>query len=191
MPTIPTADVAAALEQQMADVLTQARERHAAALADYRSGLRRMNAAGGSLPPDELARLLDVCRELGIMPERLSADAVNLLRHDRQTAAIEAIHQRNVSRREPLPKLQGDVDAATQQWLEVKTRCEQEMRKAEAELNTCLRALEQVASVRDERADEQYAERRLLEDSAPHLYRDVEPDHLRRILQPDGRRSLT
>ena len=183
MPKVPTVDVAAALEEQMTDGLTEARQRHAVALAEYRDGLRRMNAAEGSLPPDEAERLLAAARDLGIPPKRLADDAATLLRHARVEAAIEQVFQHYAEQQAPLPELKADLDAATQRWLEVKTRCEGEMRDAEADLNARRQAWHAVASLRPARVDDQQTELVRLRNVSPYLFDDVEPEMLRRMVQ--------
>lgn len=184
MPQAALVDVAAALQQSLSDVLTQARAKHAADLAAYREGVRGMADAGGSLPPEQAERLLAAARDLGIPPGRLADDATIMLRHARIEAAIEEVFQHYAEQQAPLPKLKEDLDAATQRWLEVKTRCEQEMRDAEAALNTKQRAWEEVASLRPARVDEQQTELLRLRNLSPYLFADCEPEMLRRMVQP-------
>ncbi len=184
MPQAARVDVAAALQQSVADVLTQARAKHAADLATYREGVRGMAEAGGTLPPDQAERMLAAARDLGIPPGRLADDVSTMLRHSRVEAAIAEVFQHFAEQQAPLPKLKEDLDAATQRWLEVKTRCEQEMRAAEAELNTRQRAWEKVASLRPSRVDEQQTELVRLRNVSPYLFADCEPEMLRRMVQP-------
>lgn len=182
MPQAARVDVAEALEVSLADVLTQAHEKHAADLAIYREGVRGMAEAGGTLPPAQAERLLAVCRDLGIPPARLAADATIMLRHSRHAAAIEAAMQRNAERDRMVTEAEAKVNAETPVFMKVRVECMGKIQAAEARLNEAQRGYSKAQSVRHERVDEQQSSMLQLENAAPYLFRDIEPEVLRRFM---------
>jgi limonene-1,2-epoxide hydrolase len=184
MPQAARVDVAEALEVSLADVLTQARDKHAADLATYREGVRGMAEAGGTLPPDQAERLLAAARNLGIPPARLAADATTMLRHSRHAAAIEAAMQRNAKQGQLVAEAKAKLDAETPLFVQVRVECMGKMKAAEARLNELQRDYSKAQAVRHERVDEQQSSMVQLENAAPHLFRDIEPEMLRRLLAP-------
>lgn len=187
MPQAARVDAAEALAQSLTDVVAKARDRHAADLATYREGIRRMSAEDGTLPPEESQRLLDAAARLGIPPDRLAADATIMLRHGRLTAHIDAVMQKAEQQARVVAGLQVEKDAESIAFGKVKVECDQRMRAAEASMNEVSRRYAAAAAVRPERLDEQRSGMRSLEDAAPHLFRDLDAEDLRRLLQGGSR----
>lgn len=180
-------DVAATLRQSAADVLHQARATFAANLALYRDGCRRMAESGGTLSADEAADLLRVCRELDIPADRLESDWTAMLRHSRIEAVLADADRRNSEQAEKAARLQAKLDAEQQEWTAIRVECEQRIKAAQAKLDSVSREYQQAANFRPERLDEKREELLRLQDGSPHLFRDVEPEQLRRIVHPQIR----
>jgi hypothetical protein len=179
-------DVAAAMRQAGTSVMEQAKAKFDADVVTYREGVRRMAESGGTLPPDEADVLLRACRDLDIPVERMEQDVVTVIRHGRAAEKIADILARNQTRGEHAARLERDLEVERQQWLAVKSECDQRLKAAEAKLEAARRAFEQASRAPDERADEPRAECRRLEDTAPHLFNSVEPEQLRRIMRPSA-----
>jgi hypothetical protein len=180
-------DVAAMLRQGETDVVAEVRAKFAESLENYRRGVRRMAESGGTLPADEADVVLRACRELDIPAGRLSDDAVTMIRYSRLQATMEEIHKRNAERGERAAQLQAALDAERAAFVPVRVECEQRLREANARLDAAHRAYEKAANERAERIDEQAAEARRLEGIAPHLFGNLEPDQLRRVIHPQHR----
>jgi hypothetical protein len=180
-------DVAEAMQRAAEDVLIQARDKHATDLATYREGVRRMAAGGGRLPPEEAERLLAACRSLGVPPERLSVDVGFVLQHDGLAAEMEAIRVRNAAKQEPIPRLEAEATEAGRHWSAVRNECEGRLREAESRLTQARLAVERALRVPMEKTDQKEREMRRVEGAAPHVFHDVEPGQLRRIIDPDRR----
>lgn len=174
--------VAAVLEQSSTNVHEKARAEYARDLAAYRAGCRAMAENEMQLPEAEAAELLEVCGRLGIDAERLVADATAFLRLRNIDARIAAIEARNVARRAPLPELAAKLEEARAEFLRVKPECVRRIAEVETALNTAQRAHDAVANLRDERADNEQAEVRQVQNKYPHLFHDLAPDELRRFL---------
>ena len=67
-------------------------------------------------------------------------------------------------------------------FVKVRAECMGKMQAAEARLNELQRDYSKAQAVRDERVDEQQSSMVQLENAAPHLFRDIEPEMLRRLL---------
>jgi len=181
-------DVAAAMRQTDTDVFAEAREQFNARLRAYREGVAAMAANEGRLPPDQAEQLLTVCRDLGIQHERLSADAVVMIRYSRLVDAINAVMEKADERARVVAGLQAEADAADAAFVKVKTEHDQRLRAAEAKVNEARRRLSAAAAVRMERVDEQQTDMMRLRQQAPHLWSDIDPDTLRRLVaSPAGR----
>jgi hypothetical protein len=181
-------DVAAAMRQTDTDVFAEAREQFNARLRAYREGVAAMAANEGRLPPDQAEQLLTVCRDLGIQHERLSADAVVMIRYGRLVDAINVVMAKADQQARVVAGLQAEADAEDVAFVKVKTAADQSVRAAEAKVNEVRRRLSAAAAVRIERVDEQQADMMRLHGQAPHLWNDIDPDALRRIVaSPAGR----
>lgn len=181
-------DVAAAMQRGTTDVFAEAREQFTARLRAYREGVAAMAANEGKLPPDQADGLLAVCRDLGIGHERLSADVVVMIRYGRLVDAINAVMEKADERARKVAELQAEADAEDVAFMKVKTAADQSVRAAEAKVNEVRRRLSAAAAVRIERVDEQQADMMRLHGQAPHLWNDIDPDALRRIVaSPAGR----
>ena len=183
-------DVAAALHQAAADVLTQARDRHAAHLAVYREGVRRMAATGGSLPPDEADKLLAACQTLDIPADAIEFDVARMAQHEAAAAEITAIEARNAQRQEPIPRLQAEFEKASAHWRAEKEECDLRLQAAQAAVTAARRALEKAHAVRMESSDPKRVEMLAIADRSPHLFKPVDAERLRRIIRPESRHSL-
>lgn len=183
-------DVAAALHQAAADVLTQARDRHAAILAVYREGVRRMAATGGSLPPDEADKLLAACQTLDIPADAIEFDVARMTQHEAAAAEITAIEARNTQRQEPIPRLQAEFEKASAHWRAEKEECDLRLQAAQAEVTAARRALEKAHAVRMESPDRKQLEMLAVEERCPHLFRSVDAEQLRRVVRPQPRHPL-
>lgn len=180
-------DVAAMLRQGETDVVAEVRAKFAESLENYRQGVRRLAESGGTLPADEADVVLRACRELDIPADRLSDDAVTMIRYSRLQAAMEEIHQRNAERGERAAQLKAALDAERAAFIPARVEAERLLREANARLDAATRAYEKAANERIERIDEQAAEARRLESIAPHLFGNLEPDQLRRVIHPQHR----
>lgn len=180
-------DVAAAMRAADTNVFTQAKERFDAALVTYREGIRRLAATGGTLPPDEAEVLLRAARDLEVPAERLDADMVTIMRHGRAASVIAEIDARNHEQGERAARLRAIHEDEKAKWLVVKRECDQRLAAALERYDAAQRQLDQAERQPMERADDQHAECRRHEDSAPHLFRSVDPDQLRRIVRPQSR----
>lgn len=182
--------VVEALEKNTRNVFEQAAESFRKRIAEYREGVRAMAESGGTLPEGQAARLLEVCQALGISPERLAEDTTTIIHERNINARIDEVHARNVAQKEPLPRLSEAYAKAEAEWLRVKTECEQRLKKAEADLNSAMAAFRRVEALRDERTDEDSTKLVQLRGRSPHLYGEITPEQLKRIVSPDGRRSI-
>lgn len=186
-PTIDTVAVAAAMRQEDESVMEAARSKFAADLATYRRGVRRAAETGGTLPPDETALLLAACRSLDIPAERLESDVGVILNHGTLTADIAAIEARNVERHAPLPGLQAAFEQEREAWMTTKAECDQRLKEAEARLTAARKAFEEVQRRRMESTEPTLLQLLRLEDRNRHLFGNVEPEQLRRIVRPEAR----
>lgn len=178
-----TVDVAARMRQADTDVFAEARQQFAARLRAYRQGVAAMaKAEGMTLPADEAEQLLAVCRDLGIGHERLSADVVTMLRHDRLVTAVDAVMSQAEQQARVVAERQAEVDAERAAFVKVKAECDQRVRAAEAKVNEVQRRLAAAAAVRPERVDDKRSDMMRLRHEAPHLFEDVDADTLRRIV---------
>lgn len=181
-------DVAAAMRQTDTDVFAEAREQFNARLRAYREGVAAMAANEGRLPPDQAEQLLTVCRDLGIQHERLSADAVVMIRYSRLVDAINAVMEKADQQARVVAELQAEVDVETAAFRKVKVEHDTRLRAAEARLNEVQRRHAAAAAVRMERVDGQQTDMMRLRQQAPHLWSDIDPDTLRRLVaSPAGR----
>lgn len=187
---VASVSVVAALEKNARNVFEQAAESFRKQLADYREGVRAMAESGGTLPEAQAARLLEVCQALGISSERLSEDTATIIHERNINARIDEVHARNLAKKEPLPRLHEAFQVAEAEWLRVKVECEQRLKKAEADLNSATAAFERVNALRDERTDEDSSKLLQLQSRSPHLYSEITPEQLKRIVSADARRSL-
>lgn len=187
MPQAARVDVAEVFAQSLADVVAEARDRHAGDLSTYREGVRRMAEADGTLPPEESQRLLDAATRLGIPPDRLAADATIMLRHGRLVAHIEAAMQRAEKQAQVVADLKAKADAEAPVFIRVRSECMAKIAAAEARLIEAQRLYREAEAVRPERVDEQQSSMRNLEIAAPHLFRDLDADALRRVVQGGSR----
>jgi hypothetical protein len=184
MHVVAEVDAAANLQHSLADVAAQAQQRHADDLRAYREGIRRMAANEGRLPPDDAERLIAASRSLGISAKRIADDTSTMLHVSRVEAEIESIMANNVKRREPLEQLREDHSKAQETFTRVRVECEQKLKAAEADLTAKHRAVQAIENQRDERVDAQQATLLALRNSAVHLFSDVSPEALRRIVDP-------
>jgi hypothetical protein len=179
---MPRAAVADVLEKTMQDVHAKAQEAFVRDLAAYRDGVRAMAESGGELPEDRTTALVEACQRLGISPTRLSDDAATFIRLRNINARIDAVHERNTARREPLPRLHEAMQEAEAQWLRVRVECTTKMQEAERKATETRRAYEAVHNLRDERFEREREEILELENRSPHLFREITADELRRYL---------
>lgn len=182
-------DVAAMAGQADTDVFHEARQQFAARLRAYRQGVARMAENDGKLPADEAEQLIAVTRDLGIPPDRLSADVVTLIRHSRLAAAVDAVMTQAAEQARVVAGLKAEVDAESAAFMKVKVDADQRVRAAEARLTEVQRRHAAAAAVRHERTDDKQTDMVRLRNQAPHLFRDdIDADTLRRILaSPAGR----
>jgi hypothetical protein len=176
-------DVAATMRQADTNVFAEARQQFADRLQAYRQGVARMaQTEGMTLPADEAEQLLVVCRDLGIQHEQLSADVVTMIRHDRLTAAVDAVMRQAEQQAVVVAQLQAEADAESAAFVKVKTECDQRVRAAEAKVNEATRRHAVAAAVRPERVDDKRADMVRLQFESPHLFEHVDADRLRRIV---------
>lgn len=182
-------DVAAMMRQADTDVFQEARDRFAARLRAYRQGVARMAEHDGKLPADEAEQLLTVTRDLGIPPDRLSADVITLIRVSRLAAAVDAVMTQAGEQARVVAGLKAEVDVETAAFTKVKSECDHRVRTAQARLTELQRRHAAAAAVRHERTDDKQADMTRLRNQAPHLFRDdIDADTLRRIVaSPAGR----
>jgi len=164
-----------------------ARSKYAADLATYRRGIRRAAETGGTLPPDETSLLLAACRSLDIPAARLEEDVVVIHNHSTLTAEAAAIEARNLDRHAPLPGLQAAFEQERAAWLTTKCECDARLQEAESRLNAARKALEEVQRCRMEPTEPTRLQLLQLEDRNRHLFGNVEPEELRRIMRPERR----
>lgn len=186
-PKIDAVAVAAAMRQEDESVMEAARSKYAADLDTYQRGVRRAAETGGTLPPDETALLLAACRSLDIPAERLADDVQAIQKHTALVAEMAAIEARNVERHAPLPGLQAAFEKEQQSWMTTKGECDKRLKEAETRLIAARRALEQVERARMESSEQVRLNMIRVEDGGRHLFANVEPEQLRRIVRPEHR----
>lgn len=168
----------------MQDVWQQAEQQFSDNLATYRAGVRAMAESGGTLPPGEANKLLAASQALGVSPERLADDAAVFIHIRSIEARIEAVNTRNAERKQPLPRLQQELEAAKAEWSQVRVECEQRLKAAQDAVTQKERAVSAIVGMRDERAEDEQAQVRTLHDRNPHLFGSITADQLRRMLAP-------
>jgi hypothetical protein len=99
-------------------------------------------------------------------------------------ARIEAVNTRNAERKQPLPRLQQELEAAKAEWSQVRVECEQRLKAAQDAVTQKERAVSAIVGMRDERAEDEQAQVRTLHDRTPHLFGSITADQLRRMLAP-------
>jgi hypothetical protein len=166
------------------DVREAAEQRFARHVATYRAGVMTMAQTGGTLPAAEAEKMVLACEALGISSDRAADDVSAVIRARNIEARIAAVHERNAAKREPLPRLQQELEAAREEWGKVRVECDQRLKAAEALVTEKTRAYEAVERLRDERSDEDQAALRKIHETNPHLFGQVTPDVLKRMMAP-------
>lgn len=183
-----TVDVAVMMRQADTDVFHEARQQFADRLRAYRQGIARMADNEGKLPADEAEQLLSVTRDLGISPDRLSADVMTLIRHSRLSASVDAVMTQAGEQARVVASLKAELDAETAVFSKIKSECDHRVREADVRLAVVERRHAKAAAVRHERTDDKQAEMMRLRNQSPHLYQEIDAEALRRILAfPAGR----
>lgn len=179
MPKVALADQ---LNRTVADVQAKARQTFENDLKAYRAGLNAMVEGGGFLTDTEAAKLIAVGERLGIGPERMSDDYAVLVNYRQNEKIISDVLERNQKRREPLPGLQAAIDTAVAEFLVTKSRCDAEMRAADAKVSAARQAFGAVMSLPDEGIEDQNRANARLMDRARHLFFPTTREGLAAIL---------
>ena len=184
--TVPVADV---YGEHLQNVVAMAAASFDRSLAEYRRLVAAMAEHGGELPPDQAAQLIEVCKTLGIPPEQLGEDAAAFTTASGLEGMITEVQKRNAAKREPLPALETDFQAATDVWLKVSAECQERMRVAEADLRTKRQAYEKVLNARDESTAAIETELMNTRDRRPYLFGPVSREVLSRLVDRSRRRA--
>jgi hypothetical protein len=184
-----TIAVADAYGQHLQNVVAMAAASFDRSLAEYRRLVAAMGEHGGALPPEQAAQLIAVCETLGIPPEQLGDDAATVCNVVRLQGMIDEVQKRNIAKREPLPALEADFQAAKDEWLKVSTECQERMRVAQEDLRVKRQAYEKVLMKADESATGFETELIKTRDKRPHLFGPVSREALARLVDTFRRRA--
>lgn len=180
--------VAEAYGQHVQSVVALAEAAFERNTATYRRLVARMAESAGTLPPDEADELVRVCETLGIPPERLSDDAAAVMKMNRLHAEMNAVHQRNTARMEPLPRLEAEMQVAQAEWNRIREECESRLRIAQNDLTAKRNAYEKLLMTRNESTESIDREAMRLRERNAHLFAPVSRETLQRIVNPPRER---